>query len=399
MTTSSAHRRLGVGDLRMGRSPVVVSGGGTPAGGQVGERGGDERGVGEHGAAAVLAAEADRCLAHGITHAHDPYVSPDWHERMRALHATSRIRLSWATGSAAGMLSRPPGPATAPQGPVRRRRPRGEAVRRRRRAGRLPAAVARGHRPVRRCLRRGVADACRRAAAGSGAAQGDLRPRHLHTPYLRYTDRELTELIAAYAAAGLRLRIHALGNLAVAQAARSLRTARIPPGTATIDHLLLLDPATAELVAASGATASYQPGFIPRYGDMISATGTTRHLTAFGARLLLQAGVPLALSSDHPCGALDPLHNLRAAIDRRQPSGRALQPEQALTESEAVRAATVSAAASLGAPGAAGLAPGHPADLVVCDGDPFQPPTRVTQTWIAGRAVWRAPDQPRSHRR
>jgi hypothetical protein len=244
-----------------------------------------------------------------------------------------------------------------------------------------------------------VADACRRAAAGSGAAQGDLRPRHLHTPYLRYTDRELTELIAAYAAAGLRLRIHALGNLAVAQAARSLRTAGIPPGTATIDHLLLLDDPTVELVAVSGATASYQPGFIPRYGDMISATGTTRHLTAFGARLLLQAGVPLALSSDHPCRALDQLHNLRAAIDRRQPSGRQLQPEQALTESEAVRAATVSAAASLSAPGAAGLAPGHPADLVVCDGDPFQPQTRVTQTWIAGRAVWHAPDQPRSHRR
>jgi len=105
------------------------------------------------------------------------------------------------------------------------------------------------------------------------------------------------------------------------------------------------------------------------------------------------------LSSDYPCGALDPLHNLRAAIDRRQPSGRRLQPEQALTESEAVRAATVDAAASLGAPGAAGLAPGQPADLVVCDGDPFQPQTRVTQTWIAGRPVWSAPDQPLSHRR
>jgi predicted amidohydrolase YtcJ len=90
-----------------------------------------------------------------------------------------------------------------------------------------------------------------------------LRPRHLHTPYLRYTDTELTDLIAAYATAGLRLRIHALGNLAVTQAARALHAAGIPPGAATIDHLLLLDDATADLVAASGATASYQPGFIP----------------------------------------------------------------------------------------------------------------------------------------
>src|SRR6266545_7015162 len=354
---------------------------------------------GEQGAAAVLAAEADRCLAHGITHAHDPYISPDWQEQMRNLHATSPMRLSWATGSAAGMLSRPPGPNTAPDGPY------GDAGREvklfadggERAAFRLPsravvdlfagAAVEawrmRGTGPLREALRRKVI----------------LRPGHLHTPYLRYTDTELTDLIAGYADAGVRLRIHALGNLAVAQAARALRTAGIPPGTATIDHLLLLDQATADLVAASGATASYQPGFIPRYGDMISATRTTRHLTAFGARLLLQAGVPLALSSDYPPGAVDPLHNLRAAVDRRRPSGRQLQPEQALTESEAVRAATVSAAASLGVPGADGLAPGEPADLVICDGDPFQPQTRVIQTWVAGRAAWHAPDQPVAPRR
>src|SRR5207244_2982730 len=83
--------------------------------------------------------------------------------------------------------------------PVRRRRPRGEAVRRRRRTRRRPTALAGGGRPVRQRLRRGVA------------------------------------------------------------AARVLRTAGIPPGTATIDHLLLLDDATADLVAASGASASYQP--------------------------------------------------------------------------------------------------------------------------------------------
>ncbi len=199
-----------------------------------------------------------------------------------------------------------------------------------------------------------------------------LRPGHLQTPNLRYTDTELTDVIAGYAAAGLRLRIHALGNLAVAQAARALRTAGVPPVAATTDHLLLLDPATVDLVAASGPTASYQPGFIPRYGDMIDATRTTRHLTAFGARLLPQAGVPLALSSDYPPGAVDPLHNLRAAIDRRQPSGRQLQPEQALTPGGAVRAATVAAAASLGLPDADGLASGQP-------------------TWSSATATWSNP--------
>jgi hypothetical protein len=102
------------------------------------------------------------------------------------------------------------------------------------------------------------------------------------------------------------------------------------------------------------------------------------------------------LSSDYPCGPLDPLHNLRAAVDRRLPDGRTLQPDQALTPQEAVRAATVDAAASLGlgAPARAGLVPGEPADLVVCDGDPFTPATRVTQTWVAGTLAWPAPDPP-----
>lgn len=50
--------------------------------------------AGERGAEAVLAGEAARCLAHGITHAHDPYVSPAHHERMAAVRAATPMRLS-----------------------------------------------------------------------------------------------------------------------------------------------------------------------------------------------------------------------------------------------------------------------------------------------------------------
>jgi len=183
------------------------------------------------------------------------------------------------------------------------------------------------------------------------------------------------------------MRIHALGNLAGGQAARLLQQAGVPPALATIDHLMLLDPATADRVAASGASVSYQPGFIPRYGDMLTGMRVDRYATVLGGRRLLQAGVPLVLSSDYPSGPLDPLANLRAATDRRYPGGE-LQPEEALSREEAVRAATVSAAASLGALGAGGIQAGQPADLAVCDGDPFAPATRVTQTWVAGTVAW-----------
>src|SRR5262249_62128012 len=56
----------------------------------------------------VLAAEAARCLRLGITHAHDPYVSPDWHEHLAALRTAVPLRLSGAPGAPAGMHWRPP---------------------------------------------------------------------------------------------------------------------------------------------------------------------------------------------------------------------------------------------------------------------------------------------------
>ncbi len=339
------------------------------------------------GVGAVLAAQARRCLALGITHAHDPYVPPDWHQQMAALRSATPLRLSWATGPAAGMHSPAPGPDTAPRGPY------GDSGREvklfadggDRCALRLPSRAALG------LLRGAVQQSLRLRGPGPlREALGRrlvIRPRHVHTPYLRYTDADLARLMDRYAGAGIRMRIHALGNLAGEQAARLLQQVGVPPALAAIDHLMLLDPATPDRVAATGAAVSYQPGFIPRYGGMLTGMRIDRYATMLGGRRLLQAGVPLVLSSDHPSGPLDPLANLRAAADRRYPGGE-LQPEQALTREQAVRAATVTAAASLGAPGAGGICPGELADLAICDGDPFAPATRVTQTWVAGTAAW-----------
>ena len=339
------------------------------------------------GEGAVLAAQARRCLSLGITHAHDPYVPPGWHQRMLSLRSATPLRLSWATGAAAGMHSPAPGPDTAPDGPY------GDSGREvklfadggDRCAIQLPSRAAPG------LLRGAIQQSARLRSPGPlrEALRRKLivRPGHVHTPYLRYTDADLARLMDAYAGAGVRMRIHALGNLAGEQAARLLQQTGVPPALATIDHLMLLDPVTVDRVAATGATVSYQPGIIPRYGDMLTGMRVDRYATILGGRRLLQAGVPLVLSSDHPSGPVDPLANLRAAVDRRFADGE-LQPDQALSRPEAVRAATATAAASLGAPGAGGLQPGQPADLVICDGDPFNPATRVTQTWIAGTVAW-----------
>jgi predicted amidohydrolase YtcJ len=343
---------------------------------------------GEAGAEAVLRAEIDRCLAHGITHAHDPYVAPGSHEQMLALRAKSPMRLSWATGAPSGMLSKPPGPRHAPDGPYGDAGPEVKIFA----DGGDRCALRLPPRAVLDLLGGAVGETRRMRAIGplreSLRRRLVLRDGHLHMPYLRYTDEELRDLVAGYAEADVRLRVHALGNLAGQQAARAFRTVGIQPGAATIDHLLFLDPVTADLVARSGAVASYQPGFIPRYAEMIKGTRIDRQLTTLGGRLLLRSGVPLVLSSDYPPGPLDPLHNLRCAVTRRLPDGGQLQPAQALTPTEAVRALSAAAAASLGAYRSGGIAQGEVADLAVCSGDPFEPDSRVVQTWVAGRRVW-----------
>jgi predicted amidohydrolase YtcJ len=343
---------------------------------------------GDVGSMESLRAEVWRHLSYGITHAHDPFVPPSAHQRMLDLRGDTPIRLSWATGPEAGLLNPPAGPDREPDGPY------GDAGREvkifldgadrcglrlplRALPGLLGGTVRQGWRvratgPVREGLRR-------RLTVEGGTLQ---------TPYLRFTDTELTGLLGRYAEAGFRVRLHALGNLAAEQAARTLATARIPAGQATVDHLTALDRRTADLVAGSGAYAGYQPGFLPRFGSRFTDLGIDRHLSILGARLLTSSGAPLVLSSDHPCGPLDPLCNLRTAVSRELANGRTLQPGEALTPSEAVRAATIGAARSVGAVGSGGLAVGEVADMAICTGDPFDPATRVAETWVGGDRVW-----------
>ncbi|NRQ40297.1 amidohydrolase family protein [Nonomuraea sp. NN258] len=323
-----------------------------------------------------MAAEARRHLAYGITHAHDPYVPPSAHERMLALAGRTPLRLSWVTGPEDGIFDPPAGPGGAPEGPY------GQAGREvkifldgaDRCALRVPGTALPGMigGTVRQALRRRAFGPIREGMGREMAfARGGIT-----LPYLRFTDDELIRVLAGYAEAGFAVRVHALGNLAAEQAARALIQVRTP---AVLDHLTGLDRRTADLIARSGARAAVQPGFVPRFGGQFAATGLDRYLAIAGARLLTESGTPPIFSSDHPCGPLDPLANLRVAVRRT------LQPEQAIGRSEAVAAYTTRAAASIGAPGAGGIAPGEVADLAVCDGDPFDDATRVTGTWVAGR--------------
>jgi predicted amidohydrolase YtcJ len=212
------------------------------------------------------------------------------------------------------------------------------------------------------------------------------RAGRFYTPYLRMDAGGLARRLETLATSGIRPRIHAVGNHAAACACQALGEAGAR--NVTLEHLTFLGEREIDAVAATGAVASLQPGFIERFGRGILDRRMVPDLHAYPAASLARAGVPLALSSDNPCGPLDPLHNIRMAVERRFADGRVVDAREAITVEQAVAAYTTGGFQAIhGVPGR-GLAVGAPADFVVLDGPPMQAKSRVLETWIDGRLAW-----------
>jgi predicted amidohydrolase YtcJ len=338
---------------------------------------------------ALLDAEAERHLAAGITACHDPCIPEALLSAMTRLAARTPLRVSWSHVSAHGILEAPmleiahlpggDGPASA------------------------KLFLDGAHRCA-LCLDPRQAMAMAGRAVTQLVARGNARPLrelmryrtvykrpHFHLPYLRFTDDDLVERICEYGERGVRAKIHALGNEAVAQACRALRRSGVR--NASIEHLLILSDREVEAVVESGCVASLQPGFIPHYGASLIDRGIAGRLKTIPIATLLRAGVPVALSSDYPCGPLDPLVNIREAIERRVPDGRSFDAAEAVSASQAVAAYSIGGAHCVhGKPGE-GLSTGALADFAVLSGPPGARETRVLRTWVGGSEVWRAPGE------
>jgi len=337
----------------------------------------------------LLDAEAERHLAVGITGCHDPCIPEELLPAMSRLAARTPLRLSWSRVSARGILDAPA--AEVVSGP----------------GGDGPASAKLfldGAHRCALCLDPGLVMSMAASAVARLVGRGDSRPLrelmryrtvykrpHFHMPYLRFAEEDLIARIGAYRDRGVRARIHALGNDAVAQACRALRRA----GTrdASIEHLVVLSEREVAAVSDSRVVVSLQPGFIPHYGPSLLDRGIGRRMKLVPVASLLRAGVPVALSSDSPCGPLDPLFNIRQAIDRRVHDGRVFGEEEGVSASEAVAAYSVGGRHCIhGTPGP-GLEVGAPADFAVLSGAPGARDTHVLRTWVAGIEAWHAPGE------
>ncbi len=209
-------------------------------------------------------------------------------------------------------------------------------------------------------------------------------------------DRTFEDRIAEARALRLVPALHAIGDAAVARAARLLRPRPEWTGpTGRIEHASLTPPDLVGLLREVRPTLVVQPGFVWSDHWLPGRLGPERVRSAYAFRTLADRGLLLAGSSDAPYDPVDPWRGLAAAVERRDGLGRSANsdPHEALSPEEALGLYTENAAASLGLEGHGRLETGAPADLVVLGPPDLAHAIRavgspVEETWVGGRRVY-----------
>ncbi len=130
-----------------------------------------------------------------------------------------------------------------------------------------------------------------------------------------------------------------------------------------VEHASLVDPGAMAELARLGLTVVTQPGFIADRGDDYRRELASELDDLYRVGSLRAAGIPVACSSDAPYGPADPWAVMRAAGDRRTPSGDVLGPGERIEVRQALRGYLASPAYPGGPPRR--VAVGAPADLVL----------------------------------
>ncbi|SEF23094.1 hypothetical protein SAMN05421837_1022 [Amycolatopsis pretoriensis] len=212
----------------------------------------------------------------------------------------------------------------------------------------------------------------------------------------------LREYVTLLDAHGFQVHFHALGDRAVRDALDAVEAARAANGPGRrhhLAHLQVVHPDDVPRFARLGATATIQPLWAVHEPQMDELTipflGTERAAWQYPFGALLRAGAALAAGSDWPVSSPDPLQGIHVAVNR-VPYGEdvpAFLPDQRIGLAEAITAYTAGSAYVNHLDDTGTIRPGHRADLVVLDRDPFASPeheigaAKVALTFTGGRCV------------
>jgi predicted amidohydrolase YtcJ len=199
--------------------------------------------------------------------------------------------------------------------------------------------------------------------------RGELR-QHVHclTPgkrILHDDDLDLGELagwIAALHRDDQPVAVHCVTAAQLVVTIAAMREAGSHPGD-RIEHAAVVPQDCLAEMADLEVTVVTQPNFVAERGDQyLDEVPTAEHNDLWRVASLLEAGVPVALSTDMPFGGGDPWAAMRAAVNRTTPSGVVL----GRSECVSARQALTMFLGSAEHPARPRLIePGEPADLCV----------------------------------
>jgi predicted amidohydrolase YtcJ len=222
---------------------------------------------------------------------------------------------------------------------------------------------------------------------------------HARRGNLRLEPARLRAIIADHTGRGERVALHAVGELATAEAVSTIASigaaaVRLRP---RIEHADIMDPADEARLAELGIILSMQPTHFPLAWPAVTRdTSLAPAAEHWGFASRARRGVVICLGSD---GVVPPLVNISLAV-------RGPTPAEAMTLPEALAAHTRNGAVAAGDQDRLGvLSVGRAADLVILSRDPRSVPPealpgiQVDRTIVDGRTAFERPPDPQDARR
>jgi predicted amidohydrolase YtcJ len=215
----------------------------------------------------------------------------------------------------------------------------------------------------------------------------------VRTGILTYEPKEAREVVAAATGQGIRVATHAVGNEGVdmvLDAYEASRSSLDRGGVPRIEHATFIDDRQIARIADLGIAVVTQPVFLglPAFGSAPPIPG----ISCMPLRRLLDRGVLVVSSSDHPVAGYDPLDGMRRAVSRRTVSGHRHEPDECVSLPEALAMVTRAAARAAGLSDVGSLEVGQRANAVLLSG-PLETEAdleaaHVRATWLDGERVY-----------